>query len=287
MAKPLNERLASARSTDRVTITDLEALIAEAIVERDRQIGASEHHAAEAVNLALSDDDREDADRAASHCKRTAKAFTLAIGELQTKLEAKRNAESRKAAEAAKAALIASRDDLAARLADRIPALFAELTDLLGEIEEMDERGGHALESAEAIARGVPANFYIGPVPVTRLVSMKIPNFNGHSLAWPIDRMIAHRAEIAELERQQRIRHKQAMVDEAARWSRFMVEAPRSGGTPVTITGKRGIQQMYRNTVELVMTAEGVEDARAKGCTVTALKDTESVGLPVAAAFLA
>ena len=150
----------------------------------------------------------------------------------------------------------------------------------------MDERGGHALESAEAIARGVPANFYIGPVPVTRLVSMKIPNFIGHSLAWPIDRMIAHRAEIAERERQQRIRHKQAMVDEAARWSRFMVEAPR-GGEPLTITTKRGPQQMYRNTVEVVMTAEGVEDARAKGCTVTPLKDTESVGLPVAAAFLA
>lgn len=279
MAKSLNERIEGARKTDRVTITDLEALIAEAIEERDRQTGAAEHHAAEAVNLALSDDDREEADRLAQHCRRTAKAYTTAIDDLQAKLEAKLNSESRRAAEAAKAALIAARDDLAARLADRVPALLDELTGLLAEIEEMDERGGTTLESAEAIARGVPANFYVGPSPVTRLLNMKIPNFGGHGLAWPIDRQGERFARMYEAERQQRLAHKAQIAAEAARWSRYMVEAPR-GGDAFNIATKRGPQMMYRNAVEAVMTVEGVKDAEAKGCRVTPLKPNESVGLP-------
>lgn len=285
MAKTLNERLTSARSTDRINLTDLEALIADATAERDRQTGAAEHHAAEAVNLALSDDDREEADRLAQHCRRTAKAYTTAIDELQAKLEAKRNSDHRRAQEEAKAALIASRDDLASRLADRVPAILAELTGLLAEIEEMDERGGPTLESAEAIARGVPANFYVGPVPVTRLLNMKIPNFGGHGLAWPIDKQAAAFGRMYEAERQQRLAYQEKKIAEAARWSRYMVEAPR-GGNPFNITTKRGPQQMYRNTVEAMMTAEGVKDAEEKGCKVTPLKDSESVGLPTAAAFV-
>lgn len=279
MAKTLNERLTSARSTDRVNIANLEALIAETIEERDRQAGAAEHHAAEAVNLALSDDDREEADRLAQHCRRTAKTYTTAIDELQAKLEAKRNSDHRRAQEEAKAALIASRDELAVRLADRVPAILAELTGLLAEIEEMDERGGTTLESAEAIARGVPANFYVGPSPVTRLLNMKIPNFGGSGLAWPIDRQSERFARMYEAERQQRLAHKAHMAAEAARWSRYMVQAPR-GGEAFNIATKRGPQMMYRNAVEAVMTVEGVKEAEAKGCTVTPLKDNEVVGLP-------
>lgn len=278
MAKTLNERLTSARSTDRINITNLEALIAEATEERDRQIGASENYAEEAVNLALSDDDREEADRLAQHCRRTARAYSTAIDELQEKLEAKRNSEHRMAQEAARAALVASRDDLARRLAERIPVIFAELTGLLAEIEEMDERGG-TLESAEAIARKVPANFYVGPSPVTRLVNMKIPNWNGSGIAWPIDRQSAALGRIMENERRQRIAHERAMAAEAARWSLYMVQAPR-GGEAFNIATKRGPQQMYRNIVEAIMTAEAVTDAQAKGCTVTPLKPNETVGQP-------
>lgn len=271
MAKPLNERIESARSTDRVTITDLEALIAEATAERDRQKGAADHHAAEAVNLALSDDDREEADRLAQHCARTAKAYTTAIGELQEKLEAKRNSEHRRAAEAEAAARVARRDDLAARLADRVPKLFSELISLFTELEE--------LPGAEAIARGVPGNFYVNNLPVTQLINMKIPNFTGHGLAWPIDRRAAELARLQEREQQRVIAQKQAMAAEAARWSRFMVQAPR-GGEAFNIATKRGPQMMYRNAVEAVMTAEGVADAKRNGCTVTPLKPNESVGLP-------
>lgn len=289
MAKPLNERIESARSTDRVTITDLEALIAEAIVERDRQIGASEHHAAEAVNLALSDDDREEADRLAQHCKRTAKAYTSAIDELQDKLEAKRNSDHRKAAEEAKAALIASRDELAARLADRIPALFAELTGLLAEIEEMDARGGTTLESAEAIARGIPANFYSGASPVTRLVNMKVPNWGAHGLAWPVDKAAAGFAWRNEQSRAQWAVYEKAKANEQGRWARYMVQGPTDGSRTMIETnrGYTPIGNGHASAVEAVMTAEAVKDAETNGCTVTPLKESESVGLPVAAAFIA
>lgn len=280
MAKPLNERLASARSTDRVTITDLEALIAEAIAERDRQNGASEHHAAEAINLALSDDDREEADRLAQHCRRTAKAYATAIDELQDKLEAKRNSEHRKAAEAAKAAFIADRDELAARLADRIPALFAELTGLLSEIEKMDERGGTTLESAEAVARGVPGNFYDGVSPVSRLTQMKIPKFNGHGLAWPIDKAAAGFARMAEHNRQQRVDYEASKRAEHDRWARYLVEGPTDGSQTMVET-RRGYTPMGRGHVcEAQMTAQGVADAKANGCTVTPLKPNETVGQP-------
>lgn len=280
MAKPLNERIESARATDRVTITDLEALIAEATAERDRQAGAADHHAAEAINLSLSDDDREEADRLAQHCRRTAKAYTTAIDELQAKLEAKRNAESRKAAEEAKAALIASRDELAARLAERIPAIFDELTGLLAEIEQMDARGGTTLESAEAIARGVPGNFYIGPSPVTRLVNMKIPEFGGRGLAWPPDKLAAGFVRMEEASRRQWAAYQESKATEHGRWKRYMVVGP-TNGSRTMIETRRGYTPMGKGDVrEAIMTVEGVKDAQANGCTVTPLKDNEVVGLP-------
>lgn len=286
MAKTLNERLTSARSTDRVTITDLEALIVEATAERDRQAGAADHHAAEAINLALSDDDREEADRLAQHCRRTAKAYTTAIDELQAKLEAKRNSDKQKAEEARIAAITGRRDDLAARLKDRLPALLDELVGLLEEIETNDaEIAPLRLESAEAVARGVPGNFYNGVSPVGRFVKMKIPAWDGRDIQWPIDRIAQAIAKREQAEHRHLLARKEAEAAEEARWSRYIITPPDGNNHP-TIKTHRGPEQV-RNRIERRMTVELVEAARKAGCDVVELKPSERFGLPNAIEIIA
>lgn len=281
MAKSLAERIASAKSTDRVTITDLETLIADATAERDRLNGSAEHHDAESIDFALSDEDREEASRLASHYQRTARGLGNEIDALAEKLEAKRNSDARKAEEAVRAAIISRRDEAAARFAERGPRLIDELIDLLAAIDASDEEMAAARihqPSAEAIARGIEGNFYQGPSPLARFTKMKIPGWASPQNTWPIDRHAAamlkqdqdnHRRAVARIE---------AERAEAARWSRFIIMPPESDDL-VTVTTHRG-REIVRHPMERGMTAEGVEEARKEGCTVTPLLPNERLGSP-------
>lgn len=278
MAKSLAERITSAKSTDRVTITDLEALIADATAERDRLVGSAEHHDEESINYALSDDDREEASRLASHYQRTARGLSKEIEALTEKLTDKRNSEKQQAEEARIAAIVAKRDELAARLKDRLPPLLDELIGLLEEIETNDkEIAPLRLESAEAVARGVSGNFYKDCAPIPRFLKLKIPEWGSNRLRWPIDR---HAQAMVAREREQRaqmLARRAAEEAEAARWKRYVIDPPEGNDRP-TITTHRG-REMVRNRMERQLTAEGVEEARKAGCAVVELKPHERLSL--------
>jgi hypothetical protein len=287
MAKTLVERIESAKATDRVTISDLQTLIADAKAEHERLTGSAAHHDAESINFALSDDDREEASRLAGHFQRSARGLINEIRALSEKLEAKCNSESRKADEAARTAIVGRRDELAERLKARLPALLDELTGLLGEIVASDaEIRPLRLASAEAVARDVPGNFRLGSAPLKRFTEIRLPQLSGSGDLWPVaqphilamsfDSMAAARKRMSD-----------DTARENARWSRYMVEGPRNG-TRTFIETRRGPLAMSRHDRgHADMTVEGVKDAEANGCTVTPLKPNETVGLPLAAAILA
>lgn len=286
MAKSLAERITSAKSTDRVTITDLEALIADATAERDRLVGSAEHHDEESINYALSDDDREEASRLASHYQRTARGLSKEIEALTEKLTDKRNSEKQKAEEARIAAIVAKRDDLAARLKERLPVLFDELVGLLEEIEVNDEEiKPLRLESAEAVARGIPGNFYSQTGPIARFLKMKIPEWSSTRLRWPIDRFAEAMARREREQHKQLVARKEAQRAEEARWQRYIIDPPVSPNDRITITTHRGAE-VVRNRIERKMTPEAVEEARKAGLTVVALKPNETVGQPTGMAVL-
>lgn len=277
MAKSLAERITSAKSTDRVTITDLEALIADATAERDRLVGSAEHHDEESINYALSDDDREEASRLASHYQRTARGLSKEIEALTEKLTDKRNSEKQKAEEARIAAIVAKRDELAARLKERLPALFDELVGLLEEIEVNDEEiKPLRLESAEAIARGVNATFYTDCSPIPRFLTMKIPEWGSNRLRWPIDRHALRMNAMYVRQREQMIARQEAERIEAARWKRYAVAPPEGRDRP-TIKTQRG-NEMVRRPMEAMLTEEGAIEARKAGCQVVELRPNERIG---------
>lgn len=287
MAKTLAERITSAKSTDRVTITDLETLIADATAERDRLAGSAEHHDEESTNYALSDDDREEASRLAGHYQRTARGLTKEIDALTEKLEEKRSSEKRKAEEARIAAIIGRRDDLAARLKDRLPKMIDEMIALFTEIEDSDAEmiaAGIREPSAEAVARGVQGNFYQNYGPVPRFTKMKIPGWQGGKNVWPIDRNALAMAAMDRENHRRLLERKKAEREEAARWSHYVIDPPQ-GNDEVVITTDRG-RERVRNRMQRKMTAEGVEEARKAGLHVVALKPGERLGQPIGMATI-
>ncbi len=188
MAKPLHERIASARSTDRVTITNLEQLIDEARGEQGRLVEAHAQASAESVDFALSEADRDTAAENAARHSRNAAALASAIEDLEEKLTRKRESDTRKAAEVERAAALAERDEIAAQLRDFAPPAMERLCELLAAVaanaERMRRSGLHERD-AEAEARDVPGNWSIGPSPVDRFARMRIPNWSGHGRCWP------------------------------------------------------------------------------------------------------
>jgi hypothetical protein len=284
MTQSLAERITSAKSTDRVRNADLETLIADAKAEHERLVSSAEHHDRESIDFALSDDDREEASRLAGHYQRTARGLLNEIEALETKLAEKLNSDARKAEEAEAAARKARHDALVSRFRDRVPALIDELIVIFAEV-----RASESGDAVEADARAVPRIFHHTAGPIGQFLKMKIPAWDRSGHQWPpaapnpMDAAAEHTAR-------QIARMREDQERENARWSRYMVEAP-TDGTRTAIETRRGIMPIgggYRNgPVEAVMTVEGVEEAKANGCTVTLLKQNESVGLPTSAAVLA
>ncbi len=286
MTQTLAERITGAKGNARMRDADLESLIADAKAERERLVGSAASHDEESTDFALSDDDREEASRLAGSFQRAATGLAKEIAALESQLEEKQNSDKRKAEEATRAAIVARRDALAARLKERMPALLDELIGLLDEIELNDlEIEPLRLESAEAIARGVPGNFYDGPSPIGRYVKMKIPAWGGGRLRWPIDRVAEAMARRQVEEQRRLVERKAAEAAEEARWSRYIITPPDGDNVP-TIKTHRGTEQV-RSTIERRLTAELVDAARKAGCTVTELKPSERFGLPNAVEIIA
>lgn len=283
MAKPLNERIASARATDRVTITDLDALITEASSERDRLASIVAQETTESIRFELTEDDREIAAAKAERAKRSHAAICAAIDELTEKLAAKRQNENRKAVEAERDALKAERDALAERLRNEWPEIEAKIVELLTEIKLNDERlsttfGGLIEPSAEAVARKVPGNFWNGASQVRRLTEIRLPSFNGTDLAWPPRQGIN-----LDRSHQAYLKQREAMLAERARWKRYVVE-PGVDGERVIIETQAGQREIYRNPVIAKLTEELVLAARKAGLRVEPASENLTLGGPVSAA---
>lgn len=187
MAKPLNERIATARTNDRVTITDLRALIAELTEERDRQLARQAQADRDSVDIALSDEDRDEAAAVAGRSARLADAYTSALEELEAKLERKLDSEAQRAKQAERDAILVERDALAERWQETYPRVVAELVDLFAATIANEERmkAAHIYEaSAEAVGRGLQGNFQGSGGYVERITKLKLPALDGRR-AWP------------------------------------------------------------------------------------------------------
>lgn len=293
MAKTLAERIIGAKSTVRIRDEDLETLIADAGAEHERLLALAAKHDAESIDFALSDEDREEAAQLANHYQRTARGLANEIEALKKQLEEKRESDNRKAAEAEKQAAIDERDALAVEFMEFYRPFLKQGAALNARIEANAARMaslGVRAANAEAKARGLDAMGRIGVSVAELVLKMKMPDLDGPGRIWP-----APTANPMALANEHTARQIARMHDdqkrENARWSRYMVEPPKDG-TRTFIETRRGMMPIgasgYRNTpVEAVMTAEGVKDAEANGCTVSPLAHNESVGLPPDVAVLA
>ncbi len=188
MAGNLQQRLLAAKKPF-ARVADNEALLADLQIEVERLGKARDIAAGESIDFALSDDDRDEAAAKAARLDRTIKALEAELAEVAALTEQRRNEDGRKAAEAEKRAALTERDEIAAKLADRVPAMMSELTALLTEVKANAERMKSAAvyeADAELVARGIPANGYIQSTPVLRFTEMRIPNWSSHSRMWPI-----------------------------------------------------------------------------------------------------
>lgn len=189
MAQNLQQRLIAAKSP-RARIADNESLLVDLNAEIERLAKARDIAAGESIDFALSDDDRDEAAAKAARLDRTIKALEIEIGEVAAHTERRKGEDTRKAAEAEKRAALTERDEIAARFADRVPAMVGEFVALLAEVkanaERMKRAGVHEAD-AEFMARGLPAHGHLQATPVARFAEMKIPEWAGLGRTWPRD----------------------------------------------------------------------------------------------------
>lgn len=284
MAKTLAERITSARTSTRVRITDLEALIAEAEAERDRLGTAATAANAESVDFALSDEDRDEAAAKAERHSRTARGIELALTALRAKLVDLRESDSRQASEAEKVAAEAERQELADRFTAFMPGAveqMAELFEAIAANKERCARAGAGNRCAEAVARGVDGFLGYAGTP-QRYADMKIPAWEGAGRAWPrptpTPAWVINEAKLRE-------EHKQREDKERARWKRYLVVPPNTG-VMVQVETDKGTQGVYQQPRIYRMTTEQVRAAEAKGCKIREAREGEFIGGPAGVAAL-
>ena len=282
MAKPLQERIASALSTDRVTITTLEELIPEAEAERDRLGRSHVQAAAESVDFALSEEDRDEAAGKSERHSRNATALTKAIDQLTEKLAAKRESESYRAAQDEKAAVLADRDDLAKQFRELVPVLVDQLAGLFAAVQlnadrMRDLRINQA--DAEAVARGHPG--FIGRADEPeRFLTMKLPNFAGNGRCWPPEQRLN-----VDLGRDEYVAARKRMQEEQARWKRYIVTPPEDNREPITFQTRRGVTSVRSSPAIEIMCPEQAAAVRALGCKAEIAGANVSIGLPMVGNF--
>lgn len=187
MAKTIQQRLSAAKSP-RARIADNEALIDDLKAEQDRLEAARNAAANESVDFALSETDRDEAAAKAGRLDRTIRALESEIATLAALTEEKRSDDARRAADAEKRAALAERDEIAAKFADRVPALTAELIEILKAVDVNADRmrlAGLHETNAEFHARGIAGNGMIGVSLAPLFGQMKIPDFATTGRAWP------------------------------------------------------------------------------------------------------
>lgn len=278
MAKTLDERITSARSTDRITITDLKALIPEIRAEEERQRAKQAAAEIESCDLALSEADRDEAAATASRAGRLAKAYAEAAADLDIKLLAKKESEKRQAVEAERKAALAERDEIAAEFATFMPAAIAEMTKRFEAIQRNKERMkkvGLREQNAEGVARRIKGH-YIGYTPVAWYHEMKIPAWDGKGRAWPVERHVDYDAAARAAKR---IVKAQA-AEREAQWGVYRVHPIAGQGTSfkVRLDPKMHVEKVasiYREPWVGQMKHAEVERLRKFGVKVESIDPSE------------
>ncbi len=281
MAKPLDARIATAINSDRVTATDLAAIIDEIGIERDRTLKMHEAASADSVNFALNESDRDEAALQADRASRTIRAFENALEQLRPKLAAKQEGDSAKARKKALDDAFAARDALAEKLRVEWPKLIDQITGLLSELvinDRLMASVGRSVDGAEAKARGVPGNFYMPGIgsPIERLSKIKIPAWDGKGLAWPpapdFDHAKAYAFARASAEKQ--------IEEKRPRFKAFKLESHR--GSPVVFmarekpgSDKLVRRSVYNETRAFELTQAEADRLAAERVTVTEITATE------------
>lgn len=257
MAKTLNERLTRALANAAIRSTELEVLIEEAKAEAERLTGAMAQANADAINLGLSDEDRDAAATVADRARRDILALGSAVAKLEATLAVRAASEEKQATAERRAALLAERDQIAERMRTEWPALESAIVALLSAVTDnaarMRAAGIHEAD-AEATARGLPGNFARGPVQFRQLTKLALPSFaEASELAWPVPAKTGkHWTELAEDTRQKQAEaQRRRDAAEAAAWADYslspgkidrITEVSCAGGAvmtvfPATLTG--------------------------------------------------
>jgi hypothetical protein len=243
MAQNLMERLKAAMSP-RARVADTATLLDDLKAEQARLTIARDQASAESIDFALSEDDREEAAAKAGRLDRTIKALDAEIVRVDALLEERRSDDARKAKEAEKRAALTERDEIAARFANRVPAMIAELTGLLTEVQANERRllaAGLHEPNAEWHARGIPGNGYLNNSPVQSFLTLKIPEFRGAGRSWPVDTHAAFAAAQAEREHRQIIQGREDREREAREKAEAAAKFAREYGTyRLSVQGMRG-----------------------------------------------
>lgn len=296
--KPLDTRIAAALGANARAAT-VSSLIDE--VQDAMQACQAEHDRLDALSKSATAAEDEADDAADQVFKLSRKLVRLAAkrDQLQARHDELMTSERRERAVAEHEAVMARRDALVEDLKERVPQIFAELVDLLQRIEASDaecdaaNRSGSTsyglpwLNSAEAIARDVPATFRHEIGLIKRLTQMQVPTFHpigAPALAWPIDREAAIRQKIQADQQKARQAADAQKLAENKRWKRCIVTPPDGNRDSIPVSTFSGQQRLQRDPKQFVMTDAAIADAKAKGCAVKLLTPGQTLGMPSAAA---
>lgn len=198
MAKPLDQRIVAAmghgaRATD---IVGLIEEIGKSITEAEGRFKLADELSKSA---SASEDEAEAAADEAAKLSRKIVRLKAKQDQLRDRHIELQNSERSKRLKAEYAEVLQRRDQLAADLKERWPAICAELVELIERINASDTEchringsiHGYGLErliSAEAVARGIVGHFYVANSPVFRFAQTKIASIDRtglYDMAWP------------------------------------------------------------------------------------------------------
>lgn len=271
MAKTFAERLAAAKTT-LARLTDNEKLLTDLRAELTRLTEARDRSAVESVDYALSDADRDDAASKADRYQRTIQGLEAEIAGLIAIIDKQQDSASRRKRQEAVDAAFAERDELEAEWMG-VPAIIEGLIALFQATADNAKRFadlGMNERNAEAEARGI--TFLGRGGEPEQFMKMKIPEWEGHGRAWPIERRVD-----PDIGRTHYLAQKKQMLEKEARWQRYTVRAPEKDEVSIsTRIGARSLRAQSKAV--FVMDANQVEKARKSGCQVEAYVDVGSTG---------
>lgn len=184
MAQTLENRITSALR-DASRLTDVQSVIAEVEAETTRMQDMHASEVARSIDPSLTTPAAREARNNAADYEHDVRRLRASHELLSKRRQAILDDESYAQRVQRYDAAVKERDDLAAVIRDRYPQIAMEILDIVIRIKASDAtcsavnqdrpRGRPALESAEALARGVPSNFYSAGGPITKLEKARLP----------------------------------------------------------------------------------------------------------------